>query len=261
MKEAKPKREYVRYTVQDKVRFFDLKIEKCMTASALISRDDDGNEVEYDAFSHHKNIKSMSNRIFECRPIIPSKRPLDTNAIEPSICNDLASLIYKSPHRQLLASREYFELDDTTELLLDKDWLHEPQVKFACAQVLAGAVLMKVSNGEAILVNTVEMYRGTKSVDIHRKLPFSSSMSIFTTKPTYANISPHIRSTGDDSKLVIVTQTCTALITSIVSLDQSEEPKVGPSLCHFAMSPQHTKIFIDQVSWTKAKKIESNAST
>jgi transposase len=34
MKEAKPKREYVRYTVQDKVRFFDLKIEKCMTASA-----------------------------------------------------------------------------------------------------------------------------------------------------------------------------------------------------------------------------------
>ncbi|CEG75863.1 hypothetical protein RMATCC62417_10839 [Rhizopus microsporus] len=162
---------------------------------ALISRDDDGNEVEYDALSHHKNIKSMSNRTFECRPIIPSKRPLDTNATEPSICNDLASLIYKSPHRQLLASREYFELDDTAELLLNKDWLHEPQVKFACAQVLAGAVLMNVNNGEAILVNTVEMYGGTKSADIHRELPFSLSMSIFTTKPTYANIWPHIRST------------------------------------------------------------------
>ncbi|ORE00722.1 hypothetical protein BCV72DRAFT_237445 [Rhizopus microsporus var. microsporus] len=93
---------------------------------ALISRDDDGNEVEYDAFSHHKNIKSMSNRTFDCRPIIPSKRQLDTNAIEPSICNGLASLIYKSPHGRLLASREYFELDDTTELLLNKDWLHEP---------------------------------------------------------------------------------------------------------------------------------------
>ncbi|KAG1057423.1 hypothetical protein G6F43_000731 [Rhizopus delemar] len=34
MKKAKPKRAYVRYTVQDKTRFFDLKIEKCMTASA-----------------------------------------------------------------------------------------------------------------------------------------------------------------------------------------------------------------------------------
>ncbi|KAG1154888.1 hypothetical protein G6F36_014442 [Rhizopus arrhizus] len=34
VKKAKPKRSYVRYTVQDKARFFDLKIEKCMTASA-----------------------------------------------------------------------------------------------------------------------------------------------------------------------------------------------------------------------------------
>ncbi|KAG0161987.1 hypothetical protein DFQ30_004606, partial [Apophysomyces sp. BC1015] len=203
----------------------------------------------------------MSNRTFQCRPIIPSKRPLDANAVEPSICNDLASLIYRSSHRRLLTSREYFELDDATEQLLNKDWMHEPQVKFACAQVLAGAVLMNVSNGEAILVNTVETYGGTKSADIHRELPISSNMSILTTKPTYANIWPHIRSTRDGSKLVIVTQTCTALITSIVRLDQSEEPKVGPSSCHFAASPQYTKIFIDQVSWTKAKKIESNAST
>ncbi|KAI8391552.1 uncharacterized protein BYT42DRAFT_597048 [Radiomyces spectabilis] len=34
MKEANVKRDYVRYTIQDKVRFFDLKIEKCMSASA-----------------------------------------------------------------------------------------------------------------------------------------------------------------------------------------------------------------------------------
>jgi transposase len=34
MKEANTKRDYVRYTVQDKARFFDLKIEKCMSASA-----------------------------------------------------------------------------------------------------------------------------------------------------------------------------------------------------------------------------------
>jgi transposase len=34
MKKADVKRDYVRYTVQDKVRFFDLRIEKCMSASA-----------------------------------------------------------------------------------------------------------------------------------------------------------------------------------------------------------------------------------
>ncbi|RCH98283.1 hypothetical protein CU097_009437 [Rhizopus azygosporus] len=115
----------------------------------------------------------------------------DANAIEPSICNDLASLIYESPHRRLLASRKYFELDDATGLLLNKDWMHEPQVKFACAQVLAGAVLMNVGNGEAILVDTMEVYGGTKSTDILRELPFSSNMTIFTTKPMYANIWPY----------------------------------------------------------------------
>ncbi len=34
MSEANSKRDYVRYTIQDKVRFFDLNIEKCMSASA-----------------------------------------------------------------------------------------------------------------------------------------------------------------------------------------------------------------------------------
>ncbi|KAG1050515.1 hypothetical protein G6F43_007222 [Rhizopus delemar] len=34
MKEANVKRDYVRYTVQDKARFFDLKIERCMSAAA-----------------------------------------------------------------------------------------------------------------------------------------------------------------------------------------------------------------------------------
>ncbi|ORE13549.1 hypothetical protein BCV71DRAFT_294151 [Rhizopus microsporus] len=35
MKEVNTKRDYVRYSLQDKVRFFDLKIEKCMSASAV----------------------------------------------------------------------------------------------------------------------------------------------------------------------------------------------------------------------------------
>ncbi|KAI9026402.1 hypothetical protein CLU79DRAFT_678784, partial [Phycomyces nitens] len=34
VKETNVKSDYVRYTIQDKVRFFDLKIEKCMSASA-----------------------------------------------------------------------------------------------------------------------------------------------------------------------------------------------------------------------------------
>ncbi|KAG0787255.1 hypothetical protein G6F22_007378 [Rhizopus arrhizus] len=52
MKEAKPKREYVRYTVQDKVRFFDLKIEKCMTASAAAKQLDIHPRTAYRWASH-----------------------------------------------------------------------------------------------------------------------------------------------------------------------------------------------------------------
>lgn len=120
---------------------------------------------------------------------------------------------------------------------------------------------MNVNNGEAILVNTVEVYGRTKSVDIHRELSTSATSSILTTTPTYPNLWPCIQSTRDGSKLVIGTQSCDCLITSIVRLDRSEEPKVGPLSFYFAASPQHTKIFIDQDSWTKAKDIESNAST
>lgn len=38
MNEANVKRDYMRYTVQDKARFFDLKIEKCMSASAAVKQ-------------------------------------------------------------------------------------------------------------------------------------------------------------------------------------------------------------------------------
>ncbi|KAI9495970.1 hypothetical protein BDB00DRAFT_869884 [Zychaea mexicana] len=161
----------------------------------------------------------------------------------------------------MLSGYQYFELDKTTALLLNKDWTHELYVKFACAQGLAGSILMNVNNGEANLVNTVEVYGRTKSVDIHRELSTLATSSILTTTPMYPNLWPCIQSTRDGSKLVIGTQSCDCLIMLIVRLDRNEEPKVGPLAFYFAASPKHTKIFIDQDSWTKAKDIESNEST
>ncbi|ORX48852.1 hypothetical protein DM01DRAFT_1326125 [Hesseltinella vesiculosa] len=229
---------------------------------SLFSRDHNDDKIEYNAFSHHENVKNMSNRTLECKPIIPLKGSMDVNNIVS--CNyaaDLASLIHKSPHQQLLASRQYFELDETTTLLLNKDWMHEPHIKYACAQILAGAILLNTNNGESVLVNTIETYGRTKLVDIHRQLPSSSNLSALTTMPTYPNIWPHMQDTRDGSKLIISTQSCDNLITSIVRLDQNEEPKAGPSSFYFAASSHYTKIFIDQTSWTKAKGIEANSST
>ncbi|CEG70127.1 hypothetical protein RMATCC62417_06076 [Rhizopus microsporus] len=56
MKEAKPKRDYVRYTVQDKVRFFDLKIEKCMTAAAAAKQLGIHPRTAYRWISHCKKV-------------------------------------------------------------------------------------------------------------------------------------------------------------------------------------------------------------
>ncbi|CEI92364.1 hypothetical protein RMCBS344292_06625 [Rhizopus microsporus] len=38
VKDTNIKRDYVHYTVQNKVRFFDLKIEKCVSASAVVKQ-------------------------------------------------------------------------------------------------------------------------------------------------------------------------------------------------------------------------------
>lgn len=106
---------------------------------SLLHRDHNNNNiVEYNALSHHDNIRDMSDHTLECKPIIPSKRLFDGNVVEPSYCTNLASLVHRSPHRGMLSGRQYFELDKTTALLLNKDWTHEPHVKFGCVQVLAG---------------------------------------------------------------------------------------------------------------------------
>lgn len=108
--------------------------------------------------------------------------------------------------------------------------------------VLAGAILKNVNNSDAILVYRVE-YGLTQSADIHLELPIPKTQMVFGPNPTYANIWPLIRSTRDGSRLVIATKACMALITSILGRVRTEEPKVGPSSCHFAASLRHTKIF------------------
>lgn len=155
--------------------------------------------------SNRDNIRDMSGHTLECKPIIPSKWLFDGNVVEPSYCANLASLVHRPPHQRMLSGRQYFELDKTTALLLNKDWTYEPHVKFNCVQVLAGSILMNVNNGEAILANTVEVYGRTKSIDIHWELSTSATSSILALTPTYPNFWPSIQSTRDGSKLVIGT--------------------------------------------------------
>ncbi|KAI8372878.1 uncharacterized protein BYT42DRAFT_578300 [Radiomyces spectabilis] len=63
----------------------------------------------------------------------------------------------------------------------------EQQPKFACAQVLSGSILKNVIKSDTILVNAVEAYGRTKSVDAHRQLSTSGS-SILTASPKYRHM-------------------------------------------------------------------------
>lgn len=75
----------------------------------------------------------------------------------------------------------------------------------------------------------------------------------------YCYVWPCIQSTRDGHKLVIATLFCTGLITSSIRVDILEEPKIGPSSSTFTISPQTTKIYIDQESWNKANALSLNS--
>lgn len=76
-------------------------------------------------------------------------------------------------------------------LLLDKDWIHEPHVKYCCA----GAVMINSNYGESILLNMAEVYSRKKSVDIHCEMTTSATSSIL--------LWPCIQNIRDGYKLVM----------------------------------------------------------
>ncbi|KAI9029601.1 hypothetical protein CLU79DRAFT_831983 [Phycomyces nitens] len=204
---------------------------------------------------HRSSLKNMIGESFECKSILPEKRKIDNNTIDTIVCPNLAPLIHRSPYRKMLMKLQHFSLNDDVSLLLNKDWMHVPQIKFACAQVLAGAILLNTINGEAILLNTIEVYGHTKNVDIHREVSTPEDSTLPPSSSSYPNVWSCVKNTRDGRKLIIGTQSCSALVTSSVRLDCERDPDVGPSSFSFVTSPQTTKIYIDNESWKKAQKL------
>lgn len=139
--------------------------------------------------------------------------------------------------------------------------MHVPQIKFACVQVLAGAILLNTISGEAILLNTIEVYGRTKNVDIHREISTPEDSTLPPSSSLYSNVWSCVKSTRDGRKLIIGTQSCSALVTSSLRLDCERDPDVGPSSFSFVTSPQTTKIYIDNDSWKKAQKLALDKDT
>ncbi|KAG2193392.1 hypothetical protein INT47_007684 [Mucor saturninus] len=117
----------------------------------------------------HTESLELKNRKYSLGKLLPEKRKYDSDIIDTIVCPNLAPLIHRSPYRNMLMKLHHFNLNDVA-VLLNTDWMHVPQIKFDCAQVLAGAILLNTISGDAILLNTIEVYGRTKNVDIHHEI-------------------------------------------------------------------------------------------
>ncbi|CAO3687740.1 hypothetical protein G6F70_001208 [Rhizopus microsporus] len=134
----------------------------------------------------------------------------------------LVMMVHRSPHRIMLMRNKYHEIDSSMTTLLNQDW--DPEAKYVYAQLLAGAILLS-SNGETILINTIEIYGRTKTIDIHREMNSGES----TIPPETLHIS---------------------------ILDVAESSKVGPVSSTFDVDCR-TKIYVDKWSMEMATKLNN----
>lgn len=167
----------------------------------------------------------------------------------------LHQFLYNSqPYSFLLKLDQYTELSKTERSLLNKDWLFGDEVRLACAQLLAGAILV---DGEQILfLNTVEVYARSSSLDTHHERldPVASFSSVPTPLNKYQNMAVLGYENDNSKKLIIGTYSFNALVTSSIRLDQTSELETGPSTKQFSPS-RNTQIFIAQTSRIAANDI------
>ncbi|KAF9922698.1 hypothetical protein BGZ65_009399, partial [Modicella reniformis] len=110
-------------------------------------------------------------------------------------------------------------------------------------------------NGQAIVINTVEVYGRLKTLDAHREqsvvrkgIPVASSLPPPFRTP-YKNVWPLTIHSQEGDRLVIGTLSFNALVTSSLRLDTKMDASVGEHTLPFLLSdPAHslrTRIFLD----------------
>ncbi|ORY90477.1 hypothetical protein BCR43DRAFT_113560 [Syncephalastrum racemosum] len=221
--------------------------------------------LEHNALVHKSALPKVLADGAAIRPTLPSKRvaqdlPCECKRFKP-MNNHLTNLLCSSPYQRMLQQRTYQEMNEQHSTLLNQDWVFHPQMKYAAAQLLAGAILLNTRNGQAVIINAVEAYGRKKLVDVHRE-PFgllkNTSMRNSLPPPLrvlYANVWPTNLLNADGDKLVIGTQSMNALITSSFRLDQKCHPSLGAKSVDFKlerMDSLATRIYLDTECIQKA---------
>ncbi|KAF8982371.1 hypothetical protein BGZ46_001413 [Entomortierella lignicola] len=180
---------------------------------------------------------------------------------------ELDSMLALSPFSKILSRRRFVPLNREYCDFLNEDWGIRPGFRYACAQILAGCILLNTRNGQAILVNTIEVYGRMRSTDIHRESAKNGTVDSSLPNPTrcyYNRVMPVTMGIGagyEKPKLIIGTNMFDGLITCSTRLDacflgEKGRHSIGPSNNTFVVKSdedcQAVRIFLDLDSVTDA---------
>jgi hypothetical protein len=235
----------------------------------------DAHGVEQNALAHSSVISRLPARPAELRSVLSQKRKLDEHEscsnCSPALAPGSEHVFSSSPYAARLATRQYVEMNDEICELLNRDWQLSPHLRFSCAVIIAGCLLVNFRNGQAVIANTVEVYGRQKTVDIHHESFVDQKGQPATTslppsiKMPYKKVWPATVSTIDGKRLIIGTKSFDALITSSLQLDRVVEPSIGASTPSFVLSDTSsslaTKNFLDAEHLEIGLKMAKNKDT
>lgn len=126
------------------------------------------------ALTHPHVANKLVNVHESIKPILCSKRRYSDMIDKGALCvqcrtevtDGLENLLLISPYTTLLSQRNFVEISKQVYHLLNSDWEFFPRFRLFSAMALAGAILINVSNNQAVILNIIEVYGRTKPVDI-----------------------------------------------------------------------------------------------
>ncbi|CEI96386.1 hypothetical protein RMCBS344292_10550 [Rhizopus microsporus] len=138
-------------------------------------------------------------------------------------------IIRTSPYCELLSFKKYVEVNEVQLMLLNTSWRSKPYLSLALSQLLVGSIL--VNQNEALLVNGIESYSPSPSVDAYCEqfigIGLHSSVPNFTS--SYPNELRFTTVHEDNSeKLITSSRSANFLVILSIRIDQQMKPEVGP---------------------------------
>lgn len=233
--------------------------------------------TEHIALTHAQVVNKLVNTHESIKPILTSKRSYSDMIDKGALCvqcrteatDGLENLLLMSPYTTLLSQQNFVEISDQVCHFLNSDWEFFPQFRFFSAMALAGAILVNVSNNQAVILNTIEVYGRTKPVDVFCE-PFGkikgsaqpTSIPPTAIRTRYPGLWPTTLASSEGLKLVIGTNVSNILVTSSMRLDKIENPSIGGITTNFTIPSTkdslYCKLFMDRSMLDQAMTIVNN---